>query len=621
MNYLQRFFLFTICLCLSIQTHAFNSEAIVSQGIQAIKETPLTVIDDYEQKLIQAMADTSKSDEDIAALHLVLSKAYYSKILANEAAAHAKSGLALLETTKDTLLLNRLLIAASQGYELAGNTEISKPMAEQALAWARSENNILIEQEALVATGLSDLTIGAYDDALKSFNLAYRMSDEDPDLMAKGHIAYFIALVHEYMKNQGEAIRYYSQASEHYKAEKIIMNYSDALYGLARAYKFNNQAEKAMALFEESIAISKQLGDEQGQAYTYKELAGLYFAQNDLKQGHKSLVKALSFFAIADNPYMLAEVNYQLAEFAYAQEQLPHAKALSDIAISYALGDSRKPHFIRLAKLKSKILFDLGRFQEAYDFLEKSYDENIKYEQIRNQETFERLRAEFNFREQEEQYEQLNDENTQTNLRLEAQKQQQRVLVLTIILLVTITLGIVFLFIQSKRAQAKLAELANTDPLTQLANRRTAFNSLSTQIRLAKREEYDLSIALIDLDHFKKINDSLGHPVGDQVLKCFAHMARAQFRNTDVIARIGGEEFLFIFPFTSVEQAQDLIIEFSDNLRESKELINLIGGRLTCSVGIINAKRYDDEISAISFADKVMYRAKYIGRDAIVIEP
>lgn len=618
---------FTLVVALA---KAESIDSILFQGTKRIESAPKTVVTEYNNRLEDLKSDPSASHKEIAAIHYILSQAFYSRIFAQQAVEQANFALQLLENDKQSLIYNKVLIAASLAYELAGQAKTAKPMAEKALAWAVFNNNKLLQQEALVAAGLNDLTLGAYDAALESFNKAYFLSEtpsgqvksaaDQPELMAQGHIAYHIALVHEYDGNQLAAIKFFEQSKQYYKSNQETLSYSDALYGLARANKFNGNGEEALKLFEESLGISIELNDIQGQAYTYKELSGLYLELALFEKAHLSLVKALQYFSQSNNPYMLSEVNKQLAEFARSQNQILHASKLVDIALEYANGDSLRPHFIQLHKLKSLLQADSDDYESAYKSLVISYDEKIKYDGIINKETYERLRAEFSLAEKENENRVLAAKNLQANMNLTAQHHHKMLLSLLAVLLFTIAAAALFLYRQSKTAQTQLALLANTDSLTKLANRRTAFNSLALQIKLAKRERYDLSIALIDLDHFKNINDQLGHPVGDKVLQIFASLATEQFRSSDIIARIGGEEFLFIFPFTNIEKAQALIIDFTDNVKETKVLSKLIGKQLTCSVGVVSAIDYEDEISAITAADRLMYKAKDIGRDAIISE-
>ena len=595
---------------------------MLHEGNERIESSPKTVIDEYLKLLEQSSANNNTSNEKLAATHYILSKAYYAKILANKASFHAQTALDLLQDEQytDSLLYNKVLVLVAYANEMLGHVKKARPMAEQALEWAELNKNNVLKQDAIVVLGLCDLSSGAFDAALLRFNQAYYMNNLDPQMMAKGHIAYYIALVHEYSNNHSEAIRFYEQAKAYYKQNNRILSYSDALYGLASAYKFIDEHEKALVLFEESLKISKEYNDTQGQGYTYKELATIYLNQKQFKKAHLNMIKALQLFSESKNPFMLAIVHHELADFALMQGQIPQAHKLADIALTYAEGESLRPHFIRLTKFKSKLLAKNGNFKEAYETLLISYEEQINFNSVHNNELYERMRAEFNLNEKEDQNRELEMLNNRAHLSLEAQERQKMILIFLSGLCFAIALGAIAMYKKSRKAQSQLAKLANTDPLTQLANRRTAFISLASQIKLAKRESYDLSIALVDLDHFKMINDKLGHPAGDKVLRIFAKLAQSQFRSSDVIARIGGEEFLFIFPFTDVAQAQSLIIDFTEEIKNLEELNTLIGRPLTCSVGIVNANDFADELSAISAADKAMYKAKNSGRDAIVID-
>src|SRR5262249_32579951 len=125
-----------------------------------------------------------------------------------------------------------------------------------------------------------------------------------------------------------------------------------------------------------------------------------------------------------------------------------------------------------------------------------------------------------------------------------------------------------------KRAQAlestradnrRLEELATTDPLTRLLNRRALVERLSREVDRAKRYESQLSLLLLDVDHFKSINDSCGHLVGDGVLRQIGTLIEASVRTVDIAARYGGEEFVILLPETSQEGG----VIFAERLRES----------------------------------------------------
>lgn len=166
-----------------------------------------------------------------------------------------------------------------------------------------------------------------------------------------------------------------------------------------------------------------------------------------------------------------------------------------------------------------------------------------------------------------------------------------------------------------------LEKLANTDPLTKIANRRNATQYAKNQLSLIKRENKEFSICYVDIDHFKKVNDKYGHDLGDLVLIHFTELFSNNIRKADFFARWGGEEFLIILPFTNIEGAKIL----SENLRKliSENPLKINDKNLqidiTVSMGITSLKNNDESLDdLLNRADKALYKAKFSGRNKIV---
>jgi diguanylate cyclase (GGDEF)-like protein len=174
----------------------------------------------------------------------------------------------------------------------------------------------------------------------------------------------------------------------------------------------------------------------------------------------------------------------------------------------------------------------------------------------------------------------------------------------------------------------QLEEQARQDPLTKLMNRRELMNRLGEEIKRASRYRHPLSVLMIDLDHFKAVNDNHGHPVGDDVLIGFASILRMKLRETDQIGRVGGEEFLIFLPETGIERAT----EVAEKIRQaaaSNLYYNVAGGsfQVTCSIGIVDRRSFDrphDTQSCMRlraqmyhWADTALYAAKKAGRNCV----
>jgi diguanylate cyclase (GGDEF)-like protein len=167
----------------------------------------------------------------------------------------------------------------------------------------------------------------------------------------------------------------------------------------------------------------------------------------------------------------------------------------------------------------------------------------------------------------------------------------------------------------------RVQELATTDHLTGLANRRQFGELLERLYSEAARYDFDLSCCMCDLDHYKHINDTFGHQVGDQLLVTASEIIRESLRASDVAARYGGDEFVLLLPHTSLEQALSVAgrirAELNERTRADAEMANL---GVTMSIGVASLAT-DAPASAdalVSMADRALYAAKEAGKDRII---
>jgi diguanylate cyclase len=181
--------------------------------------------------------------------------------------------------------------------------------------------------------------------------------------------------------------------------------------------------------------------------------------------------------------------------------------------------------------------------------------------------------------------------------------------------------GIVFDITEEKRMEEQLArqnqqllEMSATDYLTNVFNRRALFDKLDYEMRRKNRHQRPLSVAMLDIDHFKQINDTRGHLMGDRVLTKVAAVIKQTLRNTDIVGRYGGEEFLVILPecnqFDAIRVAEKIrwavqAVQFEDSLR------------VTISGGVVEFKHNETADQLIEKADQLLYQAKKNGRNRI----
>jgi diguanylate cyclase (GGDEF)-like protein len=201
---------------------------------------------------------------------------------------------------------------------------------------------------------------------------------------------------------------------------------------------------------------------------------------------------------------------------------------------------------------------------------------------------------------------------------------QRKRLFLIVGLTAFVALALVLAFgssmLTSLRDLFRRAEHADTDELTSLPNRRAFKEALTHEIRRAKRYGTPLSLTLFDLDHFKRVNDTHGHPAGDRVLVATARAVERNLRESDVFARVGGEEFAVLLPNTS----EDGAVEFAERLRAALQAIRpltlAVDAPITASFGVVEFNRDSDDSTGdalIAAADAALYNAKWLGRNCV----
>jgi diguanylate cyclase (GGDEF)-like protein len=170
-------------------------------------------------------------------------------------------------------------------------------------------------------------------------------------------------------------------------------------------------------------------------------------------------------------------------------------------------------------------------------------------------------------------------------------------------------------------ALAMLQEVASRDDLTRLVNRRHMQQRIEQEAAMQWRSGEPFCLALLDLDHFKRINDQHGHAKGDQVLKDFAAAALEALRVTDVLARWGGEEFLLLLPNERPDGAQAALLRISTCLQTHLQTPGASGLPVTFSAGLTDHPAGEPLHETLERADQALYEAKARGRNLVVVRP
>ena len=184
-----------------------------------------------------------------------------------------------------------------------------------------------------------------------------------------------------------------------------------------------------------------------------------------------------------------------------------------------------------------------------------------------------------------------------------------------------VTTAISTLMLVNENITTELRRLADIDHLTATFNRRSFLSLLNKAIGTAERTNTPLSVLVIDLDHFKEINDSHGHRIGDEALAHFAKTATACLRNEDILGRIGGEEFAVFLPNAAMADAHAIAERLRQHLLAEPLPIPHRSIALTVSIGVAQYHAQESIESLLHRADKAMYRAKESGRNRVESSP
>ena len=164
----------------------------------------------------------------------------------------------------------------------------------------------------------------------------------------------------------------------------------------------------------------------------------------------------------------------------------------------------------------------------------------------------------------------------------------------------------------------KVSAQARHDPLTDALNRKGLDDALSREIANAQRKNLPLSVCLLDIDNFKKLNDRLGHETGDKALIHLANVARQCMRPNDTLARYGGEEFVILMPDTPLSHSIEIMIRLQRELTKMFFLSGKENILITFSAGVAQVGTNETGIDAVNRADQAMYLAKRAGKNRVM---
>lgn len=552
----------------------------------------------------------------LAAFYAIQADAYGTLSLDSRERASALKGLALLHDRTDPL---RLVLLSNYALSFSEPAGIGKAIVlikrARAAQKPGSRSDICLE----IAQGYLNQQRERSDAAIRELTQAYLQSTSPALTEPRMEAASMLATVLRRMGDFDEALGLIGRVIQWDSAHGLTSDLAIDAYLQGQILRTMGHFHRAIASMKRARAISLAQGDHQGVAYADLRICQAQIGLGQFAAARRNCVRAAPVLAAGKATGLVKETHALLARVDLAEGHPARARATLNHVLSRDGGDMA-PHDVPPAYLaRARANAALGSYRRAYADLQqylRLYSARNETARVRLREA---LEVRFQAKEEIERNAVLRRKLRTAARHAERQRQLLNWIGLASIAGILIIVLLSYILVAGRRHRRQLLQLANEDTLTGAPNRGCTAQLAAQALHTALAYNRPLTVALLDFDHFKEINDQCGHAAGDHVLKEFARLARDALRTTDVLGRWGGEEFLLILPDTTLASALSSIerlrlLALGIAIPESAQP----QPRVTFSAGLATTAegaRTLDEI--VARADAALYEAKNAGRDLV----
>ncbi|HTV97803.1 MAG TPA: diguanylate cyclase [Steroidobacteraceae bacterium] len=560
--------------------------------------------------------DDLRAASRIAALYAVQAEAYSVLELDANARATAEKGLALVPNEADPVHLELLVAYSGAVYDSAGIAAAIQTIEAARGAQARGST---ADTCLLISRGLLEHRLGREDLAIVTLTQAYRASSTR-GAPTETHIisADMLSLVMRGMGDYSQALALNQEKIDWDSEHDATTALSVSRFMRGQILKMMGNFDAAIEEFEKARSYSVALDDPQGIAFADQRICEAHIELGQLAPAQRECSNAMRIFSQSGSADSLKETQVLQARIQLGSGHPELALATMNQVLDHG-GEDVAPRIVgSMYEWRARANAALHHYRDAYSDLQEyveRYTAANDAERIRQAGA---LRARFETDREIERNSSLKRELESSQEQSNRQAQQLRWNTVAAAAGVGVIALLIYFLMANRSYRAQLLLLARQDPLTGLPNRRRTLELALAALEAARANGKPLTVALIDMDHFKEINDRCGHAAGDHVLKEFARAGREALRDTDILGRWGGEEFLLLMPDTPLE----LAVASLERLRALVFAIVLPSSesevRVSLSAGLAS---YDDTVKSfedlVARADVALYAAKNEGRDLI----
>lgn len=501
-----------------------------------------------------------------------------------------------------------------------------------------------------------------FETALKHYNKGLKIAQLTNNLLYQSRGRAFISAVHSFNGNYERALE---EMTESYSIAQQVNDDDltwEVLNGLQILYGNLGDNEKSLEVGLLALETSRRLSVKSLIIVDLHNIAYAHLALKDYESANRAfdtmLLESKTSTELSDmynafKGFALVAVEMKLYDRAMkyldtAEEYLIHVQQLMTLVEFYsikadllskqeqpsaalevlAIAEKKLPTEYRtndnlwglsLLALKSRFHGELGQFETAYTLLRERSKGMDKLQRERDDAAINKLRVSFDVERNETRNNLLEKENEIKALQLKQASSERQIQTFFLVALAMLSVGLIFVMYRQLHSRRQLKTIAETDSLTELFNRRYAFATGEQLTKEGNEGDIPLSVIMFDLDHFKNVNDTYGHPAGDVVLKTIGEVSKGCLRGSDVLARIGGEEFIAILPGVKLEMAEFIAGRLKDKLEAFQQQHEQNKFFVTASFGVAQNQNNDDFEQLIHRADKALYQAKDNGRNCVAL--
>lgn len=493
--------------------------------------------------------------------------------------------------------------------------EASLTYYEKAILLARKTGDMKTVASCLNEMGVSYWYLSRLTQALPLFRESYQIMESLGDRSNMAQVGINIGLLLQEIGKQAEAIREYERCLGVFEELGQREGMGTAFLNISSAHSELGETEKALAAGRQALAILEEAGDRPGVAEANAGIGRLLHLTGHSDEGLAHLQRAVDEFHELGNRGGEADARLKIGQLLVSAGKPGVAIPYLEQALAFYREVADHGAIVKISRELAAACELTGDFQAAL-----SHTQTQLHAEKERDESLDRLKAEFA------------DELSRKEARIqELALKRDRMLrygLAGLLLVVLLALWIlVRSFLNKKKANEllgslnrQLRDLSRTDALTGLPNRRSMVEALENERLRFRRTGSTFAVLLVDVDDFKKVNDTIGHDAGDMVLQSVARVFQEKCRKTDMVCRWGGEEFLFLVRDTTVDGCRTLGEKVCDAVAGLELTVEDQPLQVTVTIGVSCYGSAEDTIHAIvTRADEALYQGKKAGKNRVVL--